>query len=211
MTGTILWDFDNTLFQTRAFWRAKLFPAYEPMGVSPETVEEAFKEATSVSYDYFVPDAVLLSLEKRTGRTKEELASTLERIVYTDQGLPFFFPHALEAVASAKEKGYMQYLLSYGDEPFKTRWFSALLLGELFTPEEIVISSKKKPELLGNLSLSDTVIVVNDVPAETEAMHEVLVGMGKEVRAYLFAPTSATVPAGSYTVFSDFAELSSLL
>lgn len=209
--STILWDFDNTLFQTRAFWRAKLFPAYEPMGIPAETVAEAFKEATSVSYDYFVPDAVLSALSKRAGRSKEELAPTLENIVYTDMGKPYFFPHALSAVAHGKEKGYAHYLLSYGDEAFKTKWFLALGLSALFSPEETVISNKKKPELLRNLSLSGEVIVVNDVLAETEAMSEALQREGVQVRAYHFSPEPATVPASSHTVFSDFAELSSYL
>ena len=207
---TILWDFDNTLFQTKAFWRAKLFPAYEPMGITSETVEEAFKEATSVVHDYFVPDAILSALQKRTDRGALELTPTLERIVYTELGRSFFFPHALETVLSAKQKGYAHYLLSYGDNAFKQKWFASLGLLEYFSSEEILITNKKKPLVLGHLTLRNSVIVVNDVLTETREVLDALTLRGHTSVAYQFTVEPSVLEEKTYdgvNYFTDFLTL----
>jgi phosphoglycolate phosphatase-like HAD superfamily hydrolase len=195
MTGTILWDFDNTLFRTRTFWRKVLFPALGDLEIDAETCEKGFKHATSVKRDYFVPEIVADSIAKAAEKDAALVLKVVERIVYSDAGKQWFLPGALESVQTANQKGYRGYLLSYGDRVFKERWFASLGLGELFSVASMAITNQKKPAMIQSLKLETEVTMVNDVLEETRAVMDVLRGAGHQVRAYQFVEDVATLSA----------------
>lgn len=205
---TILWDFDNTLFRTRAFWREVLFPELGVLNIDAEKAECGFKNATLVKRDYFVPEIVASSIAKASGTDTFAVLQIVERVVYSNAGSRWFFPGALDAVHTLNQKGYRRYLLSYGDEPFKRRWFSSIGMRELFLPKEIVITSQKKSAIVQSLELTARVIIVNDVLEDTHAVAEILRMVGHTVSAYHFVADPgivSTLPEEpDLTYFSDF-------
>ena len=218
MGKTILWDFDNTLFQTKRFWREHLFPAFQHLGVSPEAAEAGFRAATAPGTgkrDHFVPHIILECIEEVSGVGAEQLRPVLEEVVYTGRGVPYFFPHALESVTAAQERGYRNLLLSYGDQAFKERWFRSIGLEHVFAPTDIYITNVRKGEMLSTLQLTHEVLIVNDVFNETESMIDNLLRSGHTVRGFHFVadPEKLTgEPTSEYiTNFSSFATLTTLL
>lgn len=187
--STIIWDFDNTLFQTKRFWRENLFPAFQHLGISAETAEAGFKAATGGqdgNPDYFVPHVVAHQIHLRSQVDEAELLHVVESVTYSDLGKSYFFDDALESVDVAKEKGYQNLLLSYGDAEFKRRWFESIGIFEHFGSAEAYITAVKKGEMIHSLPLTAFVAIVNDVLAETKRMMDVLGKAGHTVTGFQF-------------------------
>ena len=137
----IIFDFDNTLFKTRKFWREYLFPFYVEIGIPKELIEKAFVEATAKLADYFIPELFIGELYRRTkkgGYRKRQLRDIFERHVYSKAVRKYFYPYSLKLLKKARKK-YQTLLISYGDEKFKTKFFNCSGINKYFLPEEIII------------------------------------------------------------------------
>jgi len=208
---TFIWDFDNTLYDTRRFWRENLFPAFLDLGIDVLTTEQLFKIATGGqdgNPDYFVPSNLARVLHEGNGADELDLLNVIERVVYSNAARAYFFDGALESVDYAKQKGYRNILLSYGDPDFKHRWFESLGVYEYFSLDDVKITTIKKPEMIKSLPLHEVVTVVNDVLAETKQIVDVLSQAGYIVAGYHFVekPEDFTdEPSEEHiTNFSDF-------
>lgn len=187
--STIIWDFDNTLFQTKRFWRENLFPAFQHLGIGADAAEAGFKAATGGqdgNPDYFVPRVVAQQIHKRSQVNEGEILSVIEGVTYSDLGQTFFFPYALQSVDIANENGCHNLLLSYGDSEFKQRWFESIGIFKHFDTLDVHVTAKKKGEMVQSLPLKSHVAIVNDVLIETKRVMDVLDKAGHTVSGFQF-------------------------
>ncbi len=178
-------DFDNTLFKTKEFWRECLFPAYEKLGMSRETLEEAFKEATALKADYFVIDNFIDSLADRVSMPQEKLLVVFKETVFSEKVKDFFYPSSTELLAAIKKAYDTMLLVSYGDKAFKEEFFKCCDLETYFDPQEMIITNEPKVRLLPRFAAYTHITYINDVFKETEDLLRETKAMGIVTDAYL--------------------------
>lgn len=184
----IIFDFDNTLFKTKEFWREYLVPFYIRIGIARELIEGAFVRATTASVDYFIPKLFideLYSAAKEVNKySKKELNDIFEKHIYSPVIKKYFYPDSLRLLEKVK-KNYKILLMSYGDKNFKTKFFNYCGLSKYFSPKNIIITNGKKVELLKKLATPKNCIVVNDAEAETKELVSFLIKGGISAEGFL--------------------------
>ena len=142
----VIFDFDNTLFRTREFWREYLFPHYEKIGIPKELMEVAFVKATSTKVDYFIQRLFIDELYMAfKNYPKKQLKEIFEKAVYSKLVKKYFYPGSLDIIKKMRKK-YNVLLISYGDKNFKTRFFESCGINKYFFPE----MDSHSPIQLGN-------------------------------------------------------------
>jgi len=181
----IIFDFDNTLFKTREFWREYLFPFYIKIGIPENYIEGAFIKATTVPVDYFVPKLFINELysavKKDNKYSRQQLKDIFKTHVYSPTVRKYFYPGSLRLLRKAKKK-YKTLLISYGDKKFKTKFFNYCGLDRYFSSEEIIITGRKKAESLGRLAVPENCVIIDDMKDEAKEMASFLVGKGISVK-----------------------------
>jgi len=184
----IIFDFDNTIFRTREFWRSHLFPSYESIGINRTILETAFIAGTTKKVDYFIPDYFideLFELTKDANFDRNTLLEIFKKQVYSPTVKKFYYPYALKLMAKVKNAQNEMILISYGDKKFKETFFKHCGIYEFFSPENVYIINKPKVKTLESFFNYSTIIVINDVLEETEQMLKKLNKAGTRAHAFL--------------------------
>jgi|SRR3989344_1087544 len=180
-------DFDDTLFQTRVFWRKFLFPQYERIGIPFEVLEKVYIASTYKKFGYFIPPLFLRELKKTCRKNgiktrPTELKKIFEKTVYSNKARSYFYPGAINFLKQVRKSGNPRILLSSGDRGFKNKLFRSLGLGVFFP--QFHITKKPKKDFIKKLRPEHPVILVNDVLKETEDMVRELQKVSPKTRAF---------------------------
>jgi len=182
-------DFDNTLFETRRFWREHLFPSYEKIGIPRKDIESAFIKSTTVKVDYFIPELFIQELYslKSCQHNKQVLEKIFNDKVYSPSVKKYYFPDAIRLINGIK-KNSRAVLLSYGDKKFKNKFFKHCGINKHFGSQNIFVTTDKKIEVLNKLPKSSKYIIINDNYSETKNMVFWLQKANADTMAYLLDP-----------------------
>lgn len=182
----VVFDFDNTLFKTREFWREYLFPFYEKVKIPRETIESAFIKATKIrAAGYFVQSFFIdeLYLAAKNYR-KKQLQDIFESRIYNIAVKKYFYPGALDLIKKARRK-YKAILVSYGDNKFKKRFFASCGINKYFATEEIIITKTKEDALTAKIATFKRCIIINDSEDENKKISLLLKDKRLKVRSFL--------------------------
>lgn len=156
----VVWDFDNTLFDTARF-KEDVQRAFGEWGISPTRFEKAYSEIVAVrsgGYGYD-PEEHLNRLSRRLGRaTRESIRRHLDLLVA--DAASYLFPGAVDLVSRLSVKGFRQVLLTLGNQAWQERKVSASGLEQLM--DEVLAVEEDKPLAVGALSGRDDLLVIND-------------------------------------------------
>ena len=184
----IIFDFDNTLFKTREFWREYLFPFYARIGIPKNLTENAFAGATTGQVDYFVPKLFIDELYRRVKKgkicAKKQLRDIFEERVYSKAVRKYFYPHSLELIEKAGRK-YKKLLISYGDQRFKEKFFKHCGLDKYFSPKEIIITNRPKLKVFKKMAIPAECIIIDDIYPEIIRLSAFLRRKGAATKGFL--------------------------
>lgn len=191
MSTLVVFDFDNTLFRTRQFWRERLFPAYaQEMGIDQERMEEVFVVSTTGAVDYFLPRRFFEELARIVpADAMEQAKQVFNRVVFSTESRDYLTDGAQEVVEMVRAKGDAIRLISYGDPEFKSAWFDSLGLTGWFSQDEVLITPQKKSLLVGDLPTADETLFLDDSLSELAAFLETSALQGRIARGVLYDPT----------------------
>jgi FMN phosphatase YigB (HAD superfamily) len=184
----IIFDFDNTLFKTREFWREYLFPFYIKIGMARNYIESAFVKATTKKVDYFIPkifiDELYRGIKEDKRYTKKQLESIFKKHVYSKIIQKYFYPYSLGLLEKARKK-YQILLVSYGDKNFKIKFFNYCGLNKYFLSREIIVTDRDKTESLKRLTVPQNCIIIDDMKDEAKKMASFLAKRSISVKIML--------------------------
>lgn len=161
--ATIIFDFDHTLFDTKAF-KQSVDSLIDDEGIRRDNAKEAeqkFRDAHFNNYDF---KGHLESLKALGHNVSDEILERFAALDLTDH----LKGDVAGAVISLKEKGHRTVLLTKGVEEFQREKLERSGVGALFD-NDIFICPNQKEELIKIHSLADgeTYFVNDDVPETT--------------------------------------------
>ena len=188
----VVFDFDNTLFRTKQFWREYVFTAFEGLEISHAIVEEAFVEATEKKADYFVEQFFIESLHTRTNVSVDTLSTFFWNILDHRDTRRWFFEGAVDLVTRTRAKYPSCILVTYGDQTFKEKFFVSCGISTYFSHEETIITTTPKVALVDTWKEFGRIVFINDVLTETMSVIERCTELGILIKA--FVVTEESVP-----------------
>lgn len=172
-------DFDDTLFDTRAFKQARL-DSVKRMGVSDEDYYESYVEARNSSDGLFTySNERHAEMLTRRGYEKEKILTALEETT-GEQLSTFLFQDTIAFLDHLKSFGKPMILLSLGDPSFQELKVKGSGIDQYFDRLFMVNDEKSRvvQELLDNHSGNESdVWFVNDKPGEAAELREKFPGI----------------------------------
>jgi len=164
----VVWDFDNTLFDTARF-KEDAQRAFADWGVGAVSFERAYQRIVDDSsgghgYD---PEAHLAKLSRRLNRaSRDSLRRHIDLLVA--DAASYLFPGALDLVSRLSERNWRQVLLTLGNQAWQERKVAASGLEQLM--DEVLAVEADKSAAVASLSRRDDLLVVNDNSREIVGM-----------------------------------------
>lgn len=166
----IIIDFDDTLFDTKA-WKQARFAPLEALGIPSELVKKTYTDIRNTP-----------GITYTNKRHAERLSShgfPFEEImkVFDDTTLPpalgrFLFPDAIDALRAFQALGHRLILLTHGDPAFQKIKVHGTGIGEFFDDTYFVDKNKEQfvRPIADGCEEKETVWLINDKVEETRKM-----------------------------------------
>lgn len=157
----IFFDFDDTLFDTRAFAES-IQSIFEKYGISKELFWSSYQDmkgAFLIGWCYS-PEIQIQRLRQDHSFDAKQLHRELDRLI--SETKKFLFSDTEEFLSLFKKKGYILYILSFGDYDFQMKKIRGTGINKLI--EKIIITKVDKAIALREeiANDSDTVWFVDD-------------------------------------------------
>lgn len=190
----VILDFDDTLFDTHEFKRARM-RSLAPLGVSEAVWKETYKEARNT------PDGLFTYSNKRhaevlaeRGFDEGKVFAILEETVTRPRLQSFLLPGAVSLVESIRARGKTLVLLSLGDPLFQELKVKGCGVAKRFN--RLFMVKETKEHILRELFLhtpESSAWFVNDKVRETLELHALFPAMR------IILKQSSNIPAEEYT------------
>lgn len=167
----IVLDFDHTIFDMMAMHEA-LYEAIAKFGISRADYDDAYLSVTH--WKMFTPQALVQRLHKVHGLDPKKVLAAMQDVAARSQ--EFLYPDTTDAMRRLKEAGHELYVLTWGDEA----WQGAKVRHSGLVPlcKEMFCLSQSKQEFLKSwVPKHRSVVLVDDKPAELNAVHDMKVPM----------------------------------